>query len=342
MSTLATPLFFREEEPNEDARLLKLFQNRVELKKEFEKLRTELERLADQLSQQESATLKAQQKLEQIEGLLADPESAANSIVFYQLRNVWQHCRHRLRGFVAELSTTRKQREYQQQIAGYEQQRDADLARIEARLAELDAGSQRLTADIRTVQAARKGLFNLFRRRRLKPKLESLKSSLEAVEYQRSELAEARKNCSAESAPPFEGISVDGKRLINIAVISLAQELYLHFLKYDVSNMAREASIRQVGDVSYGNPRDCRDMSKKIDTSMQALDAEAAELAANVKGRANYLKDRVEFRRDPDTVPVAATLATMPKKVSGNEVVGEVPVNILAEEFWDIFSILLN
>ena len=183
MSTLATPLFFREEEPNEDARLLKLFQNRVELKKEFEKLRTELERLADQLSQQESATLKAQQKLEQIEGLLADPESAANSIVFYQLRNVWQHCRHRLRGFVAELSTTRKQREYRQQIAGFDQQRDTDLARIEARLAELDAGGERLAADIQTVQADRKGFFNFFRRRRLKPELQSLKSSLEAVEF---------------------------------------------------------------------------------------------------------------------------------------------------------------
>ena len=68
----------------EDERLLRLFWNRAELKREFAKLRRERDRVVDHLRQQEGATLRAQQRLDQLEGLLADPLRAANAAVFYQ------------------------------------------------------------------------------------------------------------------------------------------------------------------------------------------------------------------------------------------------------------------
>ena len=77
MATIASPLLQRRKEPDEE-QLLKLFWNRAELKKELGKLRLEKEKLVDQLRQQESVNLRSEQRLEQLENLLADPLQAAN------------------------------------------------------------------------------------------------------------------------------------------------------------------------------------------------------------------------------------------------------------------------
>ena len=62
----------RDTEPDEE-QLLRLFWNRANLKKEFATLQRERERLTDRLRRQEGATLKIQQTLEQLEGMLANP-----------------------------------------------------------------------------------------------------------------------------------------------------------------------------------------------------------------------------------------------------------------------------
>ena len=162
-----------------------------------------------------------------------------------------------------------------------------------------------------------------------------------ALDVQIGESTEARDAYSGQSPPAFPGISAAGLRSINLAVIALAQELYLHFSEDDFSNLAREASIRQVGDAQYGNPRDCRELSRKIDLRVKALE-ESADMAARVQTRAKYLKDHIEYRRDTDAVPVAGDLAQMPRSLANGSPAGEVNVNILAEEFWDIFTVLLT
>ena len=92
MATIASPLLQRRKEPD-DEQLLKLFWNRAELKKELGILRREKEKLMDQVRQQESVNLRAQQRLEQLEAQLADPQQAVNAVVYYQLKGVWQQCR---------------------------------------------------------------------------------------------------------------------------------------------------------------------------------------------------------------------------------------------------------
>ena len=60
-------------ESDDEERLLKLFWNRAELKKEFATLRREGEDLKAKLQKQEGVTMRAQQRLEQLEGMLSDP-----------------------------------------------------------------------------------------------------------------------------------------------------------------------------------------------------------------------------------------------------------------------------
>ena len=85
-----------------------------------------------------------------------------------------------------------------------------------------------------------------------------------------------------------------------------------------------------VGDAEYGNLRDCRKLSRKIDLRVKALE-ESADMPARVQTRANYLKDHIEYRRDTDAVP--GDLAQMLRSLANGSPVGEVNVNILAEEF---------
>ena len=122
MATIASPLLQRRKEPDEE-QLLKLFWNRAELKKELAKLRREKEKLIDQLRQQETINLRAQQRLEQLENLLADPLQAVNAVIYYQLRGVWQQCRKRLMRVARELADRQQDREEQHSRGRFEQKR---------------------------------------------------------------------------------------------------------------------------------------------------------------------------------------------------------------------------
>jgi len=115
MNNLASPLRSNNSEPEEE-RLLKLFWNRAELKKELASLRAEGDRLKDRLQQQEGTILRSKQRLEQLEGILADPLQAANAAVFYQLRGVWHSCRKKMVRMANDLLEHQQSRENQRTV----------------------------------------------------------------------------------------------------------------------------------------------------------------------------------------------------------------------------------
>src|ERR1700733_9962544 len=84
-------------------RVLHLFRNRAELKKIHISLQDEVQRLKDRVKQQEGATARVQEMLQGLEGRLSQPESAYPTLVFYQLRELWDLGRMLLSQFVAEL-----------------------------------------------------------------------------------------------------------------------------------------------------------------------------------------------------------------------------------------------
>jgi uncharacterized protein YdcH (DUF465 family) len=76
--------------PVEDERLVALFQNRVELKKELHALDDERHRLLDRLKLQEGATMRVQEQHDSLEQYLGRPEEGFKSLVYFQLRAVWR------------------------------------------------------------------------------------------------------------------------------------------------------------------------------------------------------------------------------------------------------------
>jgi hypothetical protein len=348
MATIASPLLQRRKEPDEE-QLLKLFWNRAELKKELGKLRQEKEKLIDQIRQQEGINLRSQQRLEQLENLLADPLQAVNAIVYYQLRGVWQQSRKRLMRLARDLVDRQQDREDQHARARFEQVRDGELAAIDEKIADIESRARVLENDLHTAQERRRqlrGFWNYFRRRAGVDKAEAIQASLEGLRSQITRLIAARQEKEAEPCPAFAGLSVEGKRNINLAIVALAQQLLVHFAEHNVAGLAREAAVRSLADVTYGSAVECRTLGQNVEGVVRRLDA-VDKLMPQGRRRAEFLRLTAQYRRDSDTVPVAGSFATLPVVISE---AGElrpaddrvIPVNVLADEYWDIYNVLLS
>ncbi|MBL8197292.1 MAG: hypothetical protein JNJ67_00015, partial [Chromatiales bacterium] len=194
MASIAQQLLFRRK-PVEDERLLELFWNRAELKREFARLQRDRTALADQLRQQEGSTLRWQQRLEQLEGLLADPERAANAAVFFQLRGVWQYSRRRLARLARELAARQQEAELRRETARFEEHRKIALASIEQRLAPLIERRVSIEAElhgVRLEQAKLTSFWKLLARRRCGHAQVVLESALAGVQSQIERYEKAR------------------------------------------------------------------------------------------------------------------------------------------------------
>src|ERR1700743_389663 len=95
--------FKQEVRSEEDQRILALFRNRAELKKAYSELQDEIYRLKDRIKQQEGATQRVQEMLSSLETRLGLSDTAYPSLVFYQLRRLWQSGRELIEQFVADL-----------------------------------------------------------------------------------------------------------------------------------------------------------------------------------------------------------------------------------------------
>jgi hypothetical protein len=178
---------------------------------------------------------------------------------------------------------------------------------------------------VRSQHAERTGFWNYFARRRLVSEQSALEVAGASVAEQIERYERARHDKLKEVPTLPEEIGIDGKRLVNLSVLALAQELCLAFGEQDVATLARESSLRQVTEARYGSLQDCRNLSQQIERVLR----------------------KVSYRRDADTVPAPDALAIIPALTAPTDQTRsaqekDLPVNVLAEEYWDIYAVLLT
>jgi len=116
--TNLTGLFKPEpEETRDNDKLVDLFRNRAELKKEFAALRDEKYQLQDRIKEQEGSTARAQQQMDHLENLLSDRDWVHSVVAFYQLRRLAAKCNAKLAKFAEQLKQQREQRAHGQLLA---------------------------------------------------------------------------------------------------------------------------------------------------------------------------------------------------------------------------------
>jgi DNA repair exonuclease SbcCD ATPase subunit len=344
--------FLQRQDGDATEQLLKLYWNRAGVKRELKDLRGQHLELLDKLKEQEGAILRAQEQLEGLERLLTNPLAAANAMVYFQLRHMWRVAAQRLAQFGAELQTQRERRERAQLHEAALGKRKRRIGAINEKLQSLIAKRRNVIQEASRLEQELQGmnpLLRLFRGSRAKRRIAGFVSGRAVLEEKLEELKDLKEKIQGEPLPEPQGLSLESRRLINTAVIALAQHLVLHFSEHDLASLAKTATDRPVGDMKFGDRRDCDRMVERIRERIEDLRRER-NLADKVKRRADHLKSELKYRNENDSLPVLECIdAIFPamgeppdadRPLARRTSDAPLRINVLADEYWDIFAVL--
>lgn len=327
-------------EENSD-KLLVLYRNRTQLKKEFASLREERFRLQDRIKLQEGATARVQQKLEYLEKLLLDPEWVYNVILYYQFRNLNLRCQSELAKFAERLKQGREKRQHRALFLEWNNIRTQEAATVECRIGEQRMLLQTLEDQLRAEKHRLQSMswfLQMFRRRSVNSTLGNLSETVEAAQLDEQNLQVQFDEIQMRQPPDTQGLDVPSKRLINSMILAFSQQLYLHCADGDLAMMAKEAGDKSVGSINYGSKKECDTLLSSILKRMETL-ATTADFADVLRHRARLIADKAVFCNDDDAVPVSASVATV-FAIDGRGVVTEKDANLLGENYWNLSNVL--
>lgn len=325
-------------DPAEQERLLKLFWNRAELKKELSSLDDELHQLKDRLKQQEAANGRLQEQLEKLEELLGAPERGFDALVHFGLRGLWRACRAQLEQFQQELRRQQEERERRRQQEEFQADRGERLKIADQRLLEAVQQAETSAAAVTAAEARLRdlsGFWNYFRRRGVTAELETLRARQSQDGRQLADIREAHRTIEKEPLPEFQGLSVEGRRLINLAVIAYGLLLLQRLHDLGLAGHARAAMNRSVHDARYGTRESCMNRMATIQRGL-ALVRRQDGVAAEIRAETERLRPIVTWKYAADTVPGPESLPaarSAPADPGGH---------LLIDDYWDVNRILLR
>ena len=335
----------------DEERLMQLFQNRAGLKKAYADLKDEFHLLRDRLKQQEGATIRVQEQLDALGDLLADPRTGFGALVFYQLRGLWKTCHQQLSTFTAELVRTQEARETARHKAECEAARDARLADVNRRLQQASSTAdlqRRHLAEAQSELQRLTAIWHYFRRRRRNKALVLLRQEVVTADSLVGDLHAERSAITGEAFEEFPGISLAARRNINLAIIGYAELLCETVDAYALAARAKEAVARRVGEMSFGGRADCESYMQRVQKAQAAI-VEQKHITSAIKIKLDRLRVTSDYRNSADTVPTADSLAvTLAATASSNSAQGAPAApaapqwNVLAEDYWDLYTLLLR
>ncbi|MGD8324550.1 MAG: hypothetical protein PVF50_09295 [Gammaproteobacteria bacterium] len=325
------------------AQLLKLYWNRASVKRELKSLQKERHELLDRLKEQEGAIARAREQLDGLERLLVNPIAAANAMVYFQLRNVWRVASQKLEQFSGELEQQRLTRERKSMHEAALSKRERRLAGIEDKVNGLRAERNVLSAraeKLRVRLGAMNAIARLFRGSKIQSRIERIESKAERLADALEEQQGLADKIEGEPLPEVEGLSVESRRMVNTAVIALAQHLVVHFSANRLAEISRDSMHKTVGDMRFGDRRECDRMVESIRSRIADL-KEETQLADLVKKRAAMIAKELKYRDDSDSMPSAFSVPQiMPslthEKGGRRETDAPIRVNVIADDYWDL------
>lgn len=334
-------------QPVEDERLLQLYWNRAELKKELGRLQTEHLVLLEQTKKQEDAAAHAREQIDELERYLGDPDVATHALVYFQLRGLWRACAAKLTRFAQQLQTQQQDRERRRQLIEFDQARRRQLAECDQRLTAAHSAAGKLEAQLKLMEsqlASRRGFWNYFRRRQLSADIASARESWDVAATQVTDLSDDRADIDNQTPPAFPGISIDGRRIVNTAVIAYAQQLASLLSNGGLAVLAKETTAKRVFDMRYGGQDDCVRLMALLRQAISVVSDESENLGG-LKECTDNLRAQASYRNDADTVPLTDSIGTLSlpsAPVSGLESINRTGINVLVDDYWDLYQALLR
>jgi hypothetical protein len=325
----------------EDERLFALFRNRVELKRELTALDDDRHRLLDRLKLQEGATMRVEEQMAALEQYLGRPDEGYKCLAYYQLKALWRVSCKRLEQFGAELARQQKDRERKTQLADFERAKRDRVALVDRELVEARVLGEQLQAEQKLARqrlASLKGFWNYFRRRALFDAVQTRELHIVATTDQVESLAARIQSIESEPPPLFEGLGVDGRRAVNVAVIGYAELLYDRLAASGgLAELARQSTLKRVFDANYGTPQECQALMHKASQAVADIERMSEDLA-EIKTRADRLRRSAVYRNPDETVPSADSIATTDAHAGQRRMAA----NVLLDEYWEIYRALVR
>lgn len=329
------------EEVQDNDKLVDLFRNRAELKKEFAALRDEKYQLQDRVKQHEGATARVQQKMDHLENLLLDREWVHNVVAFYQLRRLAAHCNAKLGRFAEQLKQQREQRIHGKAIDAWKAERDEKAAGIERQVGEHRLQTQLLEDQLQSLRhkfATMNGVAKLFGSNNQEAEIADIAARIEVSQEEERELLNTLDGVHNLVPPDYEGLDDKTKRSINFMILAFLQQLYLHFEEDNLAAMAKEANEKSVGAINYGTKYECDEIIERIEKRWDSMES-VTDFADVMQKRAILIAEHAIFRNDNDAVPVPGSVATV-FAIDANGVVKEKDANLLGNNYFGIAKIL--
>jgi len=313
--------------PATDERLLQLFWNRAELKKELGRLQDEHQELLERIKQHEGAAARSREQWDELERYLGDPEAAVHALVYFQLRALWRACALKVSRYAEQLRQQQQERERHRQLIEFDQARARRLAECDQRLADARAEAEALEVQLQTLRrqiAAQRGFWNYFRRHRLQESAAALHLTWDAAVTQVTDLSDDRLAFEHQLTPAFAGLSVQGRRNVNTAVIAYAQRLVELLSRDGLAVLALETKLKRVFDVRYGGREDCARLMSLLRGASIQVDNETGDSTA-LRQRIEELSAAASYRSETDTIAFIDSLGTL-----------------LVDDYWDVYRALLQ
>ena len=337
-----TGLFKPEpEEDHSDDKLVDLFRNRVELKKEFAALRNEKYELQDRIKEHRGSIERVEQKLQHLESLLLDPEWVHNVAVFYQLRRLAAHCKAKVARFAEELKQQREQRQHAKLLAKWNKRRQIETEDVEARIGEHRMRVQLLGDQLQAERhklSTMGGISKMFRARPQEETIEQIEASINAAQAEEQSLLQELARIEQLEPPPPEGLDIATKRSINFMVLAFAQQLYLQYAEDNLAVLSKESIEKSVGAVNYGGKPNCDELLEILAKRREEVE-QSPESPEILKKRARLIAEHAVFRNDDAAVPVPGTVATL-FDIDQNGTVRQSDANLLGENYFGVAKAL--
>ena len=319
----------------DEGRILHLFRNRIELKKSFSSAQEEIQRLKDRVKQQEGATARVQELLQGLEARLAQPESAYQALVFYQLRELWTLGQSLVKQFASELETQQVDRERRSFFAEFNRRQFDRRQSVEASCQSAEEAALAVRTRVTELERYLAGLqrfWHYFHRRRVRQELHAASIQSLLAEQALTEARGARAALEAEQAN-FSGLSIDSRRAINLAAVAYGQVLRERLARTGLYEPTHQASgRREPVPGEYGERDRCVRVMEEIQAARTLLE-ERRELLPDIRTRVDAFRKIARYRGESDVVPDAASLA--PDDSASSSLV-------LSEDCWEIYRVLLR
>jgi len=343
--------FSTKQSEQSDAELLKLYWNRATVKRELTSLRRERHELLDKLKEQEGAIIRAKEELDSLERLLTNPLAAANAMVYFQLRHLWRVGALRVQQFSKELHAQRERRERAKLHEAALEKRKLRINILNEKLHGLVLKARNVAHEVEALQQQldrMNGVSKLFKGPGLKRRMAGLTKGGEALQARIEEIKETQNSIKAEPLPDITGLSLDSRRLINLASLALAQELVLHFSEHNLSTFAKAATERPVSDMKFGDRRDCDRLVDRIRARVGDLKNQK-QTADVVKVRTDFLLKQVRYSDENSAVPLGECFENIPSQIPGaayevmQKRASDAPlrVNVLTDDYWNVLNVLI-